>query len=273
MEQSEKTDQPEEVVEDLSMEKVTEDMQIDEKEEKDENEDEEKIDGEENEVEPQEIEEKTEEQTEKVQDEETIEQENKESEMSVDETTANVEKEEEKTPEKRSGNENDKENEKENENETPESATTNAEKEQDSDNDDDNDEENEDGPKLEFHIGRTVTLQMLLAAKLLEPGKSAMTIEYLVRLFCTTFFYSIEFFSRENIHNKNIEFVFRVKNLWEIYCQTEKSNHKKQRQFSVHQVHGRCIANASLIRRKNLAVDGHQFGIRTRNWMPSKQLI
>lgn len=28
--------------------------------------------------------------------------------------------------------------------------------------------------------GRTVTLQMLLAAKVLEPGKSTMSIEYLV---------------------------------------------------------------------------------------------
>lgn len=31
--------------------------------------------------------------------------------------------------------------------------------------------------------GRTVTLQMLLAAKMLIPGKSTMTIEYLVRNF------------------------------------------------------------------------------------------
>uniref|UniRef100_A0A1B0DLI8 Uncharacterized protein n=3 Tax=Phlebotomus papatasi TaxID=29031 RepID=A0A1B0DLI8_PHLPP len=28
-------------------------------------------------------------------------------------------------------------------------------------------------------LGRTVTLQMLLAAKMLQPGKSTMTIEYL----------------------------------------------------------------------------------------------
>lgn len=43
-------------------------------------------------------------------------------------------------------------------------------------------QDTEEGPKHEFlGPGRTVTLQMLMGAKLLEPGKSAMTIEYLVR--------------------------------------------------------------------------------------------
>lgn len=41
--------------------------------------------------------------------------------------------------------------------------------------------QDDDSPSLQFQVGRTVTLQMLLAAKLLEPGASAMTIEYLVR--------------------------------------------------------------------------------------------
>lgn len=42
-------------------------------------------------------------------------------------------------------------------------------------------QDNEEGPRLEFlGPGRTVTLQMLLAAKLLEPGPASMTIEYLV---------------------------------------------------------------------------------------------
>ncbi|KAL1401664.1 hypothetical protein pipiens_001934 [Culex pipiens pipiens] len=40
----------------------------------------------------------------------------------------------------------------------------------------------DDGDKAGYFPGKTITLQMLLGANVLQPGKGAMSIEYLVSL-------------------------------------------------------------------------------------------
>lgn len=40
----------------------------------------------------------------------------------------------------------------------------------------------QDGDKAGYFPGKTITLQMLLGANVLQPGKGAMSIEYLVSL-------------------------------------------------------------------------------------------
>lgn len=128
---------------------------------------------------------------------------------------------------------------------------------------------------MEFQgTGRTVTLQMLLAAKILEPGKSKMTIEYLVIIyFCYEINNMIELLMNRPILDVPMIFVFRDKNLLETCCRMVKLNHRKLRPFSVRQVHGPCIASVLSIRRRNRAAAGHRLNTMGRNWMHTKLII
>ncbi|XP_055683141.1 MPN domain-containing protein CG4751 isoform X2 [Lutzomyia longipalpis] len=61
-------------------------------------------------------------------------------------------------------------------------------------------------------LGRTVTLQMLLAAKILQPGKSAMTIEYLGQKFVG------DLLPDGKIKSQETETVFCSPSAWAIHC-------------------------------------------------------
>ncbi|GAB0097275.1 MPN domain-containing protein [Sergentomyia squamirostris] len=61
-------------------------------------------------------------------------------------------------------------------------------------------------------LGRTVTLQMLLAAKMLQPGKSTMTIEYLGQKFVG------DLLPDGKIKSQETETVFCSPSAWAIHC-------------------------------------------------------
>lgn len=60
--------------------------------------------------------------------------------------------------------------------------------------------------------GRTVTLQMLLAAKMLEPGKSTMTIEYLGQKFVG------DLLPDGKIKSQETETIFCSPSAWAMHC-------------------------------------------------------
>lgn len=123
--------------------------------------------------------------------------------------------------------------------------------------------------------GRTVTLQMLLAAKILEPGKSKMTIEYLVKILFHFPPNSPNAIGFLIIHGKMCFCIkqFRVKNLLAIYCRMVKLNHKKLKRYSVRRVHGRCIVNVLSIRIRSPAVAGHRLSTKAKSWTRTRQII
>ena len=95
--------------------------------------------------------------------------------------------------------------------------------------------------------GRTITMQMLLEASILKPGKSAMTIEYLVN---NRFIYNIQF------DFLLLNYSSRGKDLSAIYYPMVRSSLMKQKQFSARQVPGPFIVNASSILIKSPVVVG-----------------
>ncbi|XP_031623950.1 MPN domain-containing protein CG4751 [Contarinia nasturtii] len=202
MEQSEKSEQPGEVIEDLSMKKIDEEKtEAKEINEDIENEDVEMSEPTENEEKPE-----LENDAEKTK----CYDENKETETKTEEIEPFEEKEEVKKPE----------NESETEKDVPAIDTT-PEKDNDSDGDDENDEDTEGGPKLEFQVGRTVTLQMLLAAKLLEPGPAAMSIEYLGQKFVG------DLLPDGRIKSIETETIFCSPSAWAMHCKRIINPEKK----------------------------------------------
>lgn len=105
---------------------------------------------------------------------------------------------------------------------------------------------------------------MLLAAKLLEPCKASMTIEYLVGSLNGSALW---------LRDELIVFLWwcRDKNSSETYWPTAKSNRLKPKPFSVRRVHGPCIANGSLIRTKNPDAAGLRSNIKERSWTQSRR--
>ncbi|XP_059617533.1 MPN domain-containing protein CG4751 [Phlebotomus argentipes] len=93
-----------------------------------------------------------------------------------------------------------------------------AEKHLDSDIGEENEKEGETRSLVPFSnsngavLGRTVTLQMLLAAKILQPGKSAMTIEYLGQKFVG------DLLPDGKIKSQETETVFCSPSAWAIHC-------------------------------------------------------
>lgn len=69
--------------------------------------------------------------------------------------------------------------------------------------------------------GRTVTLQMLLAAKMLEPGKSTMTIEYLGQKFVG------DLLADGKIKSQETETIFCSPSAWAMHCKRIINPEKK----------------------------------------------
>ncbi|KAJ6646474.1 MPN domain-containing protein [Pseudolycoriella hygida] len=87
-------------------------------------------------------------------------------------------------------------------------------------------EEDEDDAKAENFenyqgTGRTVTLQMLLAAKMLEPGKSTMTIEYLGQKFVG------DLLADGKIKSQETETIFCSPSAWAMHCKRIINPEKK----------------------------------------------
>lgn len=70
-------------------------------------------------------------------------------------------------------------------------------------------------------ISRTVTLQMLLAAKMLEPGKSTMTIEYLGQKFVG------DLLADGKIKSQETETIFCSPSAWAMHCKRIINPEKK----------------------------------------------
>lgn len=69
--------------------------------------------------------------------------------------------------------------------------------------------------------GRTVTLQMLLSAKILEPGASAMTIEYLGQKFVG------DLLADGKIKSQETETIFCSPSAWAMHCKRIINPEKK----------------------------------------------
>lgn len=70
----------------------------------------------------------------------------------------------------------------------------------------------DDGDKPGYFPGKTVTLQMLLGANVLQPGKGAMTIEYLGQKFVG------DLLADGKIKSQETETIFCSPSAWAIYC-------------------------------------------------------
>uniref|UniRef100_A0A182MSL5 MPN domain-containing protein n=1 Tax=Anopheles culicifacies TaxID=139723 RepID=A0A182MSL5_9DIPT len=70
----------------------------------------------------------------------------------------------------------------------------------------------EDADKLGYFPGKTITLQMLLGANVLQPGKGAMTIEYLGQKFVG------DLMADGKIKSQETETIFCSPSAWAIYC-------------------------------------------------------
>ncbi|KXJ75074.1 hypothetical protein RP20_CCG012311 [Aedes albopictus] len=70
----------------------------------------------------------------------------------------------------------------------------------------------DEGDKTGYFPGKTVTIQMLLAANVLQPGKAAMSIEYLGQKFIG------DLLSDGKIKSHETETIFCSPSAWAIYC-------------------------------------------------------
>uniref|UniRef100_A0A182P9P1 MPN domain-containing protein n=1 Tax=Anopheles epiroticus TaxID=199890 RepID=A0A182P9P1_9DIPT len=70
----------------------------------------------------------------------------------------------------------------------------------------------DDADKLGYFPGKTITLQMLLGANVLQPGKGAMTIEYLGQKFVG------DLLADGKIKSQETETIFCSPSAWAIYC-------------------------------------------------------
>ncbi|XP_037050536.1 MPN domain-containing protein CG4751 isoform X2 [Bradysia coprophila] len=89
------------------------------------------------------------------------------------------------------------------------------------DSDDDEDDAKAENFENYQGTGRTVTLQMLLAAKMLEPGKSTMTIEYLGQKFVG------DLLADGKIKSQETETIFCSPSAWAMHCKRIINPEKK----------------------------------------------